>query len=77
MADIFLSYKRERRAAVAHLAEVLKLYGYSVWYDYGLETGGDFGVQIERELRTAKAAVVLWCSLSRDSRWVRQEATLA
>ena len=77
MADIFLSYKRERRAAVAHLAEVLHLYGFSVWYDYALETGDDFGVQIERELRAAKAAVVLWCSLSKDSEWVLEEATLA
>jgi hypothetical protein len=40
-------------------------------------SGTDFGPQIEREIRAAKAVVVLWCSLSRDSRWVREEADLA
>ncbi|MFZ4381401.1 MAG: hypothetical protein ACOYO0_05475 [Sandarakinorhabdus sp.] len=36
MADIFISYKSERRAAVGHLACVLQSYGYSVWFDCGL-----------------------------------------
>ncbi len=77
MADIFISYKAERRPAAEHLAEVLRLYGYSVWFDYELASGADFGPQIERELRRAKAAVVLWCSMSRESRWVLEEAHLA
>ncbi len=77
MADVFISYKSERRAAAEHLAEILSDYGYSVWWDYGLVSGRDFGAQIERELRAAKAVVVLWCALSRDSEWVLEEATLA
>jgi tetratricopeptide (TPR) repeat protein len=77
VADIFISYKSERRAAAEHLAEILTDYGYSVWWDYGLVLGGDFGAQIEKELRAAKAVIVLWCSLSVNSEWVREEATLA
>ena len=77
MADVFLSYKRERRAAADHLAEIVRLHGFSVWRDDGQEEGGDLGVQIERELRAAKVVVVLWCSLSRDSAWVLQQAILA
>ena len=77
MADVFISYKSERRAAAQHLSRILELNGYSVWFDYGLLSGADFGRQIERELRGAKAAVVLWCSLSRDSPWVIEEAHLA
>src|SRR5262245_21993377 len=77
MADIFISYKSERRAAAEHLAEVLNDYGYSVWWDYGLISGRDFGRQIETELRAAKAVIVLWCSRAVDSEWVREEANLA
>lgn len=77
MADVFISYKSERRAAAEHLAEILADYGYSVWWDYGLVSGQEFGAQIERELRAAKAVIVLWCSLSRESPWVKDEAALA
>jgi TIR domain-containing protein len=77
VADVFISYKSERRAAAQHLARILTLNGYSVWFDYGLFSGKDFGAQIERQIRTAKAVVVLWCGLSRDSPWVTEEAHLA
>jgi TIR domain len=77
LADIFISYKSERRNAAQHLSRILELNGYSVWFDYGLFSGIDFGRQIEREIRAAKVVVVLWCSLSRDSRWVLEEAHLA
>jgi hypothetical protein len=77
LADVFISYKSDRRAAAQHVSRILELNGYSVWFDYGLLSGADFGRQIEREMRAAKAAVVLWCSLSRDSPWVIEEAHLA
>jgi hypothetical protein len=77
MADIFISYKSERRAAAEHLAKILRAHGYSVWFDYGLLSGRDFGAQIERELRAAKAVLVLWCTKSIGSTWVREEAELA
>jgi hypothetical protein len=77
VADVFISYKTERRNAAQHVSRILELNGYSVWFDYGLLSGSDFGPQIERELRAAKAVVVLWCSLSFDSRWVLEEAHLA
>jgi len=77
VADVFISYKSERRAAAEHLAEVLADYGYSVWWDYGLVSGRDFGAQIEQELRAAKAVIVLWCSMAVSSEWVKEEAALA
>lgn len=77
MAEVFISYKSERRSAAQHLARVIELYGYSVWFDYWLISGKDFGRQIERELTEAKAVVVLWCPLSRESEWVLEEAHLA
>jgi TIR domain len=77
MADVFISYKRERRAAAEHLAEVLRLHGYTVWFDYALIKGEDYDLQLDRELRSAKAVVVLWCSLAVESEWVSREAGLA
>ena len=77
MAEIFISYKSERRAAAEHFAEVLRRHGYTVWFDYELVKGADFAAQIERQIRGAKALVALWCSLSVSSRWVREEVHLA
>ncbi len=77
MADVFISYKSERRPAVSYLARTIENYGFTVWFDYGLLSGSDFGRQIERELRAARAVLVLWCPLSVDSEWVLEEATLA
>ena len=77
MSEIFISYKSERRLAAEHFAEVLKRYGYSVWFDYELVKGKDFTQQIERRVREAKALVVLWCSRAVSSRWVREEVYLA
>lgn len=77
MADIFISYKSARRPAVHHLAQVLVNHGYSVWFDYELHSGIEFAPQIERELRAARAVIVLWCSLSTESEWVKDEARIA
>jgi formylglycine-generating enzyme required for sulfatase activity len=77
MAEVFISYKSERRKAAEHLAEVLKYYGYSVWFDYQLIKGDDFRTQIEARIREAKALIVLWCTMSVRSPWVAEEAGLA
>jgi formylglycine-generating enzyme required for sulfatase activity len=77
MAEIFISYKSERRKAAAHLAKILERYGYAVWFDYHLVKGDDFADEIDRRIREAKAVVVLWCKLSVQSAWVKREAALA
>ena len=51
--------------------------GFSVWWDASLHSGETFDEVIERNLRDAKAVVVLWSPRSVASRWVRAEATLA
>jgi hypothetical protein len=77
MADVFISYKSDRRSSAEQIAHVLERRGYSVWFDRALLAGEEFSQSIERELRDARAVVVLWCSLSVRSDWVREEATLA
>jgi hypothetical protein len=75
--DIFLSYSREDRKAAAHFADCFTREGFSVWWDAALRSGQTFDEVIEKELRAAKAVVVLWSPRSVASRWVRAEATLA
>jgi hypothetical protein len=75
--DIFISYCREERSAAKHFAECFAREGFSVWWDAVLRSGQTFDEVIEKELRAAKAAVVLWSPRSVTSRWVRAEATLA
>ena len=48
-----------------------------MWWDAALRSGQTFDEVIEKELRSAKAVVVLWSPRSVASRWVRAEATLA
>jgi hypothetical protein len=75
--DIFLSYSREDRAAVRHIAESFTAEGFDVWWDAALQSGQTFDEVIEQRLKEAKAVVVLWSPRSVTSRWVRAEATLA
>src|SRR5688500_12280449 len=77
VADIFISYTREGRSAARHFAECFTAEGFTVWWDAVLRSGQTFDEVIEKELRAAKAAVVLWSPRSVASRWVRAEATLA
>lgn len=75
--DVFISYSREDRAAARHFAKCLAGEGLTVWWDAALHSGETFDEVIERELKAACAAVVLWSPRSVLSRWVRAEATLA
>lgn len=75
--DIFVSYSREDRSAARRIAALLENEGFSVWWDAAIHSGESFDEVIERQLRAAKAAVVLWSPRSVMSRWVRAEATLA
>ena len=75
--DVFISYKSERAPAAAHLSDVIKAHGYTVWYDYALIAGTSFSRQIDEKLNAAKVVIVLWCSKSVDSAWVKHEALVA
>ena len=75
--DIFISYCRDDRPAAQHFAACLAQEGFSVWWDAVLRSGQTFDEVIEKELRAARAVVVLWSPRSVSSRWVRAEATLA
>ncbi len=74
MADIFISYASEDRARVRPLAEALKERGFNVWWDRSLAAGQDYTAIIEKELKDAKAVIVVWTQSSANSTFVRDEA---
>jgi TolB-like protein/tetratricopeptide (TPR) repeat protein len=74
MADVFLSYSREDRAAVQPLAEALVGAGYSVWWDRSLVGGARYLEETEAELKAAKVVLVVWTKTSIKSHWVADEA---
>jgi TolB-like protein/Flp pilus assembly protein TadD len=77
LADVFISYAREDRAAVEHLAAALELEGWSVWWDRHIEGGAAFARAIEQELNASKAVIVAWSGASVQSDWVKDEAATA
>jgi len=74
MTDVFISYKREERARCVAIYNALVDLKLSVWFDAHIEPGTSFDREIEREVRGAKAILVLWSELACDSDWIRAEA---
>ncbi|HEX5961879.1 MAG TPA: TIR domain-containing protein [Rhodanobacteraceae bacterium] len=74
MADVFVSYARADKARVAPLVAAIEARGWSVWWDPDISPGQEFDDQIDAELMSAKAVVVVWTPTSVVSRWVRGEA---
>jgi hypothetical protein len=75
--DIFISYCRPDRALARLFAESFADEGFTVWWDAVMQAGETFDEVIERNLRAAKAVLVIWSPRSVSSRWVRAEATQA
>ena len=74
MADVFISYARADKARVAPLVAAIEAKGWSVWWDPEISPGKEFDDEIDTELMSAKAVVVVWTPTSVVSRWVRGEA---
>lgn len=74
MTDVFISYKREERPRCVAIYNALVDLKLLVWFDAHIEPGTDFDREIEREVRGAKAVLVLWSALAADSDWIRAEA---
>lgn len=77
MSDIFISYSSKDRPWVERFAKTLETYGWSVWWDRNIPTGGSFNAVIRQELSKAKCAIVVWSQQSVESEWVQAEAAEA
>ncbi|MGI8704321.1 MAG: TIR domain-containing protein [Sphingomicrobium sp.] len=77
MADVFLSYARGDRSAADRLANAIGETGLTVWWDRHIKGGAEFSRDIQRQLDEASKILVLWSRDAVDSRWVRDEASVA
>ena len=77
MADVFLSYARGDRAVAERLAHAIGEAGLTVWWDRHIKGGSEFSRDIEHELEAASRVLVLWSKEAVNSRWVRDEASVA
>jgi adenylate cyclase len=74
LAKVFLSYSREDVAAAKQLAACIDNAGHQVWWDRQIEGGSRFTAEIDRELKSADAVVVIWTKSAVESPWVQDEA---
>jgi len=74
VARVFLSYARDDAPAAKQLAGGIERAGHQVWWDHHIQGGSRFASEIDRELKSADAVVVLWTTTSIDSPWVQDEA---
>jgi hypothetical protein len=77
MADVFISYKSEDREWASKVDALIRSAGYTTWWDPSLQGGERYNDRIDAELRSAKAAVVIWSERSWASTWVKEEALFA
>ena len=76
-AGVFVSYARADEAVARRVAARLEEAGHEVWWDQHLPAHQAYADVIERQLRAAKAVVVLWSAQAAKSQWVRAEADVA
>ncbi len=74
MSDIFICYSRTDAAIAKQLMQWFQVKGWSVFLDTKTRVGHRWDKRIEQELHAAKAVVVLWSAVSRDSEYVLEEA---
>jgi len=77
LADVFLSYARGDRSIAERLANAIGETGLTVWWDRHIKGGAEYSRDIERQLDDAARVLVLWSKEAVDSRWVRDEASVA
>jgi adenylate cyclase len=77
MAEVFISYASSTAKQAQAIGEALHALGYSVWWDDDLPSHHIYAVVIEQQLKTAKAAVVVWSAEAAKSQWVRSKADRA
>jgi TolB-like protein len=77
VADVFISYARDDQRTARRVAKALEAGGLAVWWDDDLPAHRAYSEEIERNLESARAVVVLWSKTAAKSQWVRAEADFA
>ena len=77
MAEIFLSYKREKKATIRMMADALARSGRTVFWDARLRASANYIQKLNQELMAANCVIVAWCNASMQSPWVMSECLKA
>lgn len=78
MSHIFISYSREDIEFARHIRAQLETEGYRVWMDeQRLHPGSDWWDEIERNIISCSAFVILMSPNSGNSKWVKREILMA
>jgi formylglycine-generating enzyme required for sulfatase activity len=75
--DVFISYSHEDREVAERIAYELDRQGFTIWMDRSLQAGQEFDDVIAERLEQALVVIALWSPHSVQSRWVREEASVA
>ena len=83
MPDVFLSYKREDRAAASRLLEGLRAAGLDLWWDADIPPDAPWEATIEGALADARVVLVCWSkaavasdNVRSEARWAREQGKL-
>jgi hypothetical protein len=76
MSGVFLSYSRNDEAIGRQVIRGLRSLGIDCWWDEDLP-GVPWQEELERQINSLSALVVIWSQASRNSKFVRAEAALA
>jgi hypothetical protein len=77
MSHVFISYSKQNKDYARKLADHLLSQGFDVWIDDRIDYGDDWWRTIVRNIRSAKAFIVIMTHESDSSEWVQCEVTLA
>jgi TIR domain len=77
MADVFISYKKKDRALVEALVQDLEAEGFTVWWDYEIDSGDDWLERILKEVDVARCVVGVWtrAAVSPNGTFIPSEGT--
>lgn len=74
---VFLSYSRSDREYVSRLAGWLEGHGVKVWFDHDIDYGAKWKAEIQNQLDSAIAVLVVMSKSARGSAWVAREVKRA
>jgi hypothetical protein len=74
MSEVFISYAKEDAEVAGDLARELERRGVAVWWDNRLTADQSYSEGINAAIDKAKAVIVVWSAVARDTEWVTGEA---
>jgi hypothetical protein len=75
--SVFVSYARADRAHVERFADLIRQWGYAIWYDAGIAGGERFSATLMERIEKAYLVLAFETVTAMKSEWVRKEVEYA